>query len=200
MASSIWVFVPVYAKKAGYSPRYIHDLIKKGKISKRAIRVKEGRNQVHVQKANADILENVSADHKNRLKGIKTGPGLKKDDPRNTLDPAKSVKKSKKAKTEEEQHNAIEGTDFENQSLNESQRIEGAYKALIRKNEYEIKTKLSVLVSEVEKESFECGRLTRDAVLGVIDRNAPILAAETDERVIADILRTELTQALETVS
>lgn len=52
----------------------------------------------------------------------------------------------------------------------------------------------------VEAEAFRVGRLVRDAVLNVPSRLAGILAAETDQRRVHDLLEQELRQALEALA
>ncbi len=53
---------------------------------------------------------------------------------------------------------------------------------------------------EVEKAAFEVARQIRDAMIGIPDRLAATLAAETDERKVYGLLYAEITRALATTS
>lgn len=53
---------------------------------------------------------------------------------------------------------------------------------------------------KVEAEAFRIGQLVRDAMLNVPSRLAGVLAAETDQRRVHDLLEQEIRQALEALS
>ena len=52
---------------------------------------------------------------------------------------------------------------------------------------------------KVKKDSFLSARILRDSLLSISDRLAPVLAAEQDERSVAQILDEEITKALNSV-
>jgi len=60
----------------------------------------------------------------------------------------------------------------------------------------EEKRGLVVSAREVELESFRLARQLRDAILAVPDRVAPILAAETEDHAVRQILDKELRSVL----
>jgi hypothetical protein len=70
---------------------------------------------------------------------------------------------------------------------------EREFKLALLKGEY-------VLKSKVDTYMFETGRQIRDAVLGVPDRLAGIMAAETDQHKIHALLTQEFLRALESLS
>jgi hypothetical protein len=84
--------------------------------------------------------------------------------------------------------------------LAESQRKKEEFRAKLVELEYEERVGMLVRKSEVEKAAFRVGRLVRDAVLNVPSRLAGILAAESDQRKVHDLLEKELRQALEALA
>ena len=80
---------------------------------------------------------------------------------------------------------------------NDARTLDAQYAALLKKLEFEVQSGIYVLASEVESAAFNLARTTRDAILNVPDRIAPILAAEVDPQKVAQLLTVELTQALE---
>jgi hypothetical protein len=66
----------------------------------------------------------------------------------------------------------------------------------LRKLEYDRKLGLLVTKESVEKAAFTEFRNLRDAILNIPDRLAGVLAVETDEAAVYQILRAELEQAL----
>lgn len=84
--------------------------------------------------------------------------------------------------------------------LADSQRKKEEFRAKLVELEYEERVGTLVRKSEVEKEAFRIGRLVRDAILNVPSRLAGILAAESDQRRVHDLLEKELRQALESLA
>lgn len=74
------------------------------------------------------------------------------------------------------------------------------YKAALAKLEWEEKSKILINADEVRNAAFNTGRMVRDALLNIPDRISAIVAAETDEPKVREILRTEITQALEALT
>jgi hypothetical protein len=88
----------------------------------------------------------------------------------------------------------------EDPALAESQRKKEEFRAKLVELEYEERVGTLVRKEDVEKEVFRIGRLVRDAVLNVPSRLAGILAAESDQRKVHDLLEAELRQALEALA
>ncbi|HMU54836.1 MAG TPA: hypothetical protein PKA61_07510 [Nitrospira sp.] len=88
----------------------------------------------------------------------------------------------------------------EDPALAQSQRKKEEFRAKLVELEYEERVGTLVRKDEVEKEMFQIGRLVRDAVLNVPSRLAGIIAAESDQRKVHDLLERELRQALEALS
>lgn len=85
-------------------------------------------------------------------------------------------------------------------AIAKSQAKKEEFRAKLVELEYEERVGTLVRKSEVEKEAFRVGRLVRDAVLNVPSRLAGILAAESDQRKVHDLLEKELRQALEALA
>lgn len=85
-------------------------------------------------------------------------------------------------------------------AIAKSQAKKEEFRAKLVELEYEERVGTLVKKSEVEKEAFRVGRLVRDAVLNVPSRLAGILAAESDQRKVHDLLEKELRQALEALA
>jgi hypothetical protein len=63
--------------------------------------------------------------------------------------------------------------------------------------ELDQKTGRLVDAEQIKIAAFNKGRAVRDAILNIPDRISPILAAESDQITIGQIMTTELKQALE---
>lgn len=87
-----------------------------------------------------------------------------------------------------------------NPAIAKSQAKKEEFRAKLVELEYEERVGTLVRKDEVEKEMFQIGRLVRDAVLNVPSRLAGIIAAESDQRKVHDLLERELRQALEALS
>ncbi len=75
-----------------------------------------------------------------------------------------------------------------------------AYKAKMAKLDYEEREKQLVDARKVREEAFQTGRLVRDALLGIPDRMADILAAENDPSQVRIKLYNEIEAALQSLS
>ncbi len=85
-------------------------------------------------------------------------------------------------------------------SLGEAQTRERHFKANLAELEYQERITQLVRKADVEREAFRVGRLVRDAILNVPSRLAGILASESDQRKVHDLLDRELCQALEALA
>ena len=72
-----------------------------------------------------------------------------------------------------------------------------AFRAKMAKMEYEEKAGKLTDATKVREDAFRAGRIIRDALLGIPDRLADILAAEQDPRQVRQCLQDELESALE---
>ena len=75
-----------------------------------------------------------------------------------------------------------------------------AYRAKMARLDYEERKGKLVDAQKMYEEGFQLGRQIRDALLGIPDRMADILAAEPDPARVRELLHDELTQALTELS
>ncbi len=184
MPESPYIGVVPFAAQVGMTSQYIRRLIKQGKITKSSLKTKGKRKLIDPEKALIDIENNIS--HVSRRSPKAKPIGLV------------SEPQATQAKSEpEKKATIISAAGLSNATLSEAQTIKERYAAALKKLEYEKNSNKLVKVSDIQKEAFTMARLTRDSILSVVDRVSAVLAAETDEKVVADILRDELLQALE---
>ncbi|WP_422135497.1 hypothetical protein [Endozoicomonas sp. ALD040] len=75
-----------------------------------------------------------------------------------------------------------------------------AFRAKMAKMEYEEKAGKLTEASKVREDAYRAGRMLRDALLGIPDRQADVLAAETDPRKVRQLLMDELEAILSELS
>ena len=75
-----------------------------------------------------------------------------------------------------------------------------AFKAKMAKMEYEEKSGKLTDAARVRDDAFQAARMVRDALLGIPDRLADVLAAETDPKKIRELLMNELEDILNELS
>ncbi len=75
-----------------------------------------------------------------------------------------------------------------------------AFRAKMAKMEYEEKAGKLTEASKVREDAYRAGRMLRDALLGIPDRQADVLAAETDPRKVRQLLMDELEEILSELS
>lgn len=95
------------------------------------------------------------------------------------------------------------GTDQNNhqlQSFSEVQTRERHFKAKLAELEFLARVGKLVERDKVEAEAFRISRLVRDGMLNIPDRLTGVLAAETDQRKIYELLTKEIRQALEALA
>lgn len=161
-----------YAEHRGVSGVAVHKWISEGKLGQLGEAVQKSGRQYLIDSEKADMFLELNQ------KVTMQQPGLPLPDPAGPADggPGKKENKSR---------------------YNAARTLDAEYAALLRKHEYQIETGVYVLAAEVQLAAYNLARTTRDAVLNVPDRVAPILAAEMDPRKVAELLTTELQQALE---
>jgi len=81
-------------------------------------------------------------------------------------------------------------------SYAQSRAVRELYMARLAKLEYEERSGKLVSAEEVVEAAFNRGRVTRDRMLTIPDRISCLLAAESDERKIYDMLTAEIRDAL----
>lgn len=145
------------------------------------------------------------------LKAIKAGRIEKEAD--GTIDPEKAdaawarntnqAQQRKAPKQSEPSRNDVEaeapvGPPIVNSGPNfaQSRAIKEAYNARLAKLSYEEKSGALVRTDSVKVAWFNTLRVLRDRALNLPDRLAPILAAETDPKVVRDMLEDELRSIL----
>lgn len=74
------------------------------------------------------------------------------------------------------------------------------YKAEISRLEYEERVQKLIEAEKVDAEWFRLTRIVRDAVMNIPSRLAGVLASESDERTVNQILEKELRDALEALA
>ncbi len=85
-------------------------------------------------------------------------------------------------------------------SYAQSRAIKEAYLARLAKLDYEEKSVALVRADSVKVAWFNVLRVLRDRVLNLPDRLAPLLASETDPKLVRELLDTELRQILNDVA
>jgi hypothetical protein len=82
-------------------------------------------------------------------------------------------------------------------SFGQARTIEMVFRAKLRRLEFETKQARLIEAEAVRKTIAEAVRAIRDGILGLPDRLATVLAAESDQKKVHVILKTELTRELE---
>lgn len=87
-----------------------------------------------------------------------------------------------------------------NPTFANSQAQKEFFRAELARLDFEERVARLVDKSKVEEVAFHVGRLVRDSMLNIPSRLAGILAAESDQRKVHDLLEREIRQALEALS
>ena len=169
-----------FARRVGCSRQNISKLVKAGKLTINAA------GKLDLVRALAEYDANTDPAHHERLKKTADSAGEPElptvfdapaaDDETGQL-PLSTESTFKQARTEREQHNAQ-----------------------LARLKYQEKTGELISASQVERDAFEMSRALRDGFQAITERLAPILAAEQDERRVADILREEINKTLHGVA
>ena len=85
-------------------------------------------------------------------------------------------------------------------SFAQAKTVEMVYRARLRKLEFEARERRLIDAEEVRKAIAGAGRGVRDGLLGLPDRVAAILAAESDAKKVHATLKTELVRELEALA
>ena len=85
-------------------------------------------------------------------------------------------------------------------SFAQARTIEMVFRAKLRKLEYEVRQAKLIEAEIVRKSMADAGRTVRDGILGLPERLATVLAAESDTKKIYVTLKTELSRELEALA
>ena len=170
-----------YAKRRGVSATLISKYCRTGKLGESA--QKTGKEwQINAVKADR-ILKGALA------------PSRKQKPPKNSSGSKKTGGRRKKDQTEKRE--TIEEAGLEKLNYYEAQTENERYKAALNKLKYEERIGQLVEAEKVKTEAYSTARRIRDALLGIPDRVAPIVAAEANPDQVHTLLTQEITQALE---
>ena len=162
-----------YARYRGVSPEAVSKAVRTGRITV------DADGKIDPEKADRQWLENT--------------------DPAKTLSSASGNSKRRGS-------SKIAGADTEAAATSpasglppfaQSRAIREAYEARLRKLEYEVKIGKLVSADEVRVDSFNIARITRDRLMNIPDRIAPILASISDSLEIHKLISAEIRLACE---
>ena len=85
-------------------------------------------------------------------------------------------------------------------SFAQARTVEMVFRAKLRKLEFEVRQGKVIEAEVVRKSMADAGRALRDGILGLPDRLATVLAAESDPKKIHVTLKTELSRELEALA
>jgi hypothetical protein len=182
----MWITTAKYAEHLGITPHMVRKHIKRGRIPAGAIRTvgKAGRNlEIHLEAADAALKKSCGKE-----------PAVTK--------PAANKRKSgKKTLTDTEKAEVIKNAGLEDcTTLTDAQRMNQTYAAALKKQQWEENERTLIRAESVQREAFEVARQVRDTLLSIPGRTCAVLAAETDENSIKELLKTEIRGALEALS
>ena len=181
-----------YAARAGVSQPRISKLVSRGIIPKSALRRVDGRWLIVAELADAALLANLDPSRARKALGGPAAGSAGKA--RETEEPPRPVSRRPEPVSDDTETDKPPLTFEQARTLREGIRAE-----LDRLKLDEARGNL-VRRDDVERSAFECGRALRDAVLAVPDRVAAIVAAESDEHRVHEVIRAELMAALSGLS
>ena len=168
--------VKEYAKHRGITERSLRRYLAEGLIPEDAI-TRIGRI-IQIDQAKADRFLDKSVTTRNELLG----------------------KSLPSRPTPAEQAETVKQAGTSGLSFTEARTLAQRYKAALLKIELDEKTGRLVDAEAVRVAAFNKGRAVRDALLNIPDRISPILAAESNQQKVSDILTREIRTALEELS
>ena len=168
-----------YSEHRGVSRPAISKLVKNGRI------IVNSDGLVDVEMSDL-ILDNFSRPSQ--------GTRIPQEEPTTSATKPRKVKRTKgQNKAFTDMMSAITGS----HDYNTARGMLTSYMADLKKLELQEKQGEMIHIDIVTRESFECARRTRDAILAIEDRISDILAAESDRTKIKEILNTEHRNALD---
>jgi len=163
-----------YAKSRGISDKYIYRMISEGVIPKTALTKKGGKTLVEKERADIGLDRNTTS-------------ALRDDKPLPPVSENVQIETSRRAGTEK-------------LSLNDAKTLTQRYRAALLKIELDEKTGRLIDSELIKISAFNKARAVRDALLNIPDRISPIIAAESNQNTVAELLTQELKNALEGLS
>ncbi|MHA1540039.1 MAG: hypothetical protein ACTSXQ_06160 [Alphaproteobacteria bacterium] len=133
------------------------------------------------------------------MKAIKNGRIALNENKKIETDTADSDWENNKRVEKERDLSALTPNASENSRniYQQSKTVKATYEAKLEKLKYEKEIGKLVSADQVHLDAFNTGRVTRERVLNIPDRVIPMLIGKTDLKEMKEILRTELTKALE---
>lgn len=169
------------ARRLGVSDTAVHKAIKSGRVTVASRTETSNRPLVAWPQTQQDWLANSDASKRTHV-GSRGSPVRSKD-------PAPSVQLATNTATDDDgAASAAVAKAAAGPSLAQSRAIREAYQARLAKLEFEQKSGKLVDAAEVKVRAFKMARSARDALLGLPDRLAPVLASETDVQVVHRLL------------
>ena len=144
------------------------------------------------------VRKAIKAGRITKNKSDKIDPELADKQWSKNTDPAhvKEIKKEEEVRQESSSYNPSPlGPSYQ-----QSRAIKEAYNAKLTRLQFERESKKSISVDEVKISAFNAARMTRDRILNIPDRVIPQLVGKTDIFEMKEILKVELTKALEELS
>ncbi|MFT6220495.1 MAG: pyruvate/2-oxoglutarate dehydrogenase complex dihydrolipoamide acyltransferase (E2) component [Rickettsiales bacterium] len=165
-----------YAKHRGISETAVRKAIKAGRITK-------NKN---------DKIDSNLADNQ----------WQKNTDPAQIKEPSKSQQTAKQDQEKVNGHHNISGQSplSLGPSYQQSRAIKEAYNAKLTRLQFERESKKLISADEVKVSAFNAARMTRDRMFNIPDRVIPQLVGKTDIHQMKELLKIEITKALEGLS
>jgi len=184
--------------RLGVSAEAVGQHIRAGRLKKSVKKTGTGRQtryRIDYQAAVKELEANIDPQY---LVNKPTGGGKKKKAPakgarKKAPAPKKAAKGRVKAPAKTAPAKPGEATAS---TFTEARTATEQYKAKMRRLEYEKASGLLVEKAQVEKDAFDVARILRDSLMVIPDRVDAILAAETDQQAVNEILRKEIKAAL----
>lgn len=173
-----------YAKRRGVSLTLISKYCRQGKLGEAAR--KDGKEwKINAAKADRILKGTLAPSRKGKQK-----------EPKNE----KKLGSRRRRKESTEKRETIKEAGLDKLCFAEAQAENERYKAALNKLKYEERMGQLVEAEKVHTEAYNTARRVRDALLGIPDRVAPIVAAEANPDQVHALLTEEITQALEGIS
>jgi len=161
-----------YARHRKVRLSTVQDAIAKGRIS---VVMERGKKKIDPSKADREFDQNTDPSKQNRKPDSEPRP----------------------PQTQSTEANPESSNKPKAPTYQSARTMREAYSARLQKLEWEKRSGEVIQVKSVRVQAFQLARTVRDAILNVPDRIAAILAAETDPRIVHDLLSKELKSALQ---
>ena len=203
-----------FAKSIGRSRQYINKLVKNGVIpsyDKKRVKPEEAKQKIQEHEdPSRDSQRKTNADNRSHNSDLFSDENLPQSSLADLSDDELAAIASEKSKAIAEVKNTLEQSkelnlkiddvDLEDMSIADIRKLTEYVSYQLKTHDLADKTGKSVSVDDVKSQAFEMARSVRNAILSLPPRLAPILASETNRHTIQQLLITEITQALESLS